>query len=287
MADELIKKEPNVTSNQIDHNALHQHSHTQSHLKNHQARSGLEYFIKGWSLAFSPGIKRFVFLPLLANTVLMSALFYWFFTVLDGMVDWGLSYVPSWLHWLGYLIVVILILTLVILFCYFFSTVTNFIAAPFNGILAEQVEAQLTGMPAPETSWISLLKDLPRILNRELQKLGHYLLWAVLILLTYFIPVIGQTVTPVVWFLFTAWQINIQYADYPFDNHKIKFHRMRRLLMQNKADNLVFGILVSFFTMVPVLNLIVMPIAVCGATAMWVDRYRHQAVFESTQQDFR
>ncbi|OTQ27591.1 sulfate transporter CysZ [Gilliamella apicola] len=276
-----------MTSNQLDNNTQHRHSHTQSRHKNYQARNGFEYFFKGWSLAFSPGIKRFVFLPLLANIVLMSALFYWFFAILTGMVDWGLSYVPSWLNWLGYIMVFIIILILVILFCYFFSTVTNFIAAPFNGILAEQVEAQLTGMPAPDTTWISLIKDLPRILSRELQKLGHYLLWAIPILLTYFIPVIGQTVTPVVWFLFTAWQINIQYADYPFDNHKIKFHRMRALLKQNKVDNLMFGSLVSFFTMVPLLNLIVMPIAVCGATAMWVDRYRHQAVFESANQDFR
>ena len=276
-----------MTSNQLDSNTQHRHSHTQSRHKNYQARNGFEYFFKGWSLAFSPGIKRFVFLPLLANIVLMSALFYWFFAVLTGVVDWGLSYVPSWLNWLGYIMVFIVILILVILFCYFFSTVTNFIAAPFNGILAEQVEAQLTGMPAPDTTWMSLIKDLPRILNRELQKLGHYLLWAIPILLTYLIPVIGQTVTPVVWFLFTAWQINIQYADYPFDNHKIKFHRMRALLKQNKFDNLMFGSLVSFFTMVPLLNLIVMPIAVCGATAMWVDRYRHQAVFESTNQDFR
>ena len=276
-----------MTSNQLDSNTQHRHSQTQSRRKNYQAINGFEYFFKGWSLAFSPGIKRFVFLPLLANIVLMSALFYWFFAVLTGVVDWGLSYVPSWLNWLGYIMVFIVILILVILFCYFFSTVTNFIAAPFNGILAEQVEAQLTGMPAPDTTWISLIKDLPRILSRELQKLGHYLLWAIPILLTYLIPVIGQTVTPVVWFLFTAWQINIQYADYPFDNHKIKFHRMRALLKQNKVDNLMFGSLVSFFTMVPLLNLIVMPIAVCGATAMWVDRYRHQAVFESTNQDFR
>ncbi|WP_334325772.1 sulfate transporter CysZ [Gilliamella apicola] len=276
-----------MTSNQLDSNTQHRHSHTQSRHKNYQARNGFEYFFKGWSLAFSPGIKRFVFLPLLANIVLMSALFYWFFAILTGVVDWGLSYVPSWLNWLGYIMVFIVILILVILFCYFFSTVTNFIAAPFNGILAEQVEAQLTGMPAPDTTWMSLIKDLPRILNRELQKLGHYLLWAIPILLTYLIPVIGQTVTPVVWFLFTAWQINIQYADYPFDNHKIKFHRMRALLKQNKVDNLMFGSLVSFFTMVPLLNLIVMPIAVCGATAMWVDRYRHQAVFESANQDFR
>ncbi|MCO6545662.1 MAG: sulfate transporter CysZ [Gilliamella sp.] len=276
-----------MTQNKLENLAQHRHSKKQTQNSNNQPTTGIEYFFKGWSLAFSPGIKRFVFLPLIANVVIMSALFYWFFTAISGMVDWGVSYMPSWLHWLGYIIVFMVILALVILFCYFFSTVTNIIAAPFNGLLAEQVEAQLTGIPATDMSWISLIKDLPRIFRRELQKLLNYLLWAIPILLTYFIPVIGQSVTPVVWFLFTAWQINIQYADYAFDNHKITFHRMRELLKQDRVDNLTFGMIVSIFTMVPLLNLIVMPIAVCGATAMWVDRYRHQALFDSSSQDFR
>ena len=265
-------------------------NHHQSNNNNgsHQNRSanGIEYFMKGWSLAFNPGIKRFVFLPLVANVVIMSALFYWFFSMITGMVDWGLAFVPNWLQWLGYIISFIIVLTLVILFCYFFSTVTNIIAAPFNGLLAEQVEAQLTGIPAPDTSWMSLIKDLPRIFGREMQKLLNYLLWAIPILLTYFIPIIGQFVTPIVWFLFTAWQINIQYADYAFDNHKISFHNMQALLKQDKVDNLTYGILVSLFTMVPLLNLIIMPIAVCGSTAMWVDRYRHQALFTSSRHNF-
>ncbi|SCC25894.1 CysZ protein [Gilliamella bombicola] len=279
----------NKLENQMQHRYSQNQTYNQSnnHNPKRQPTTGIEYFFKGWSLAFSPGIKRFVFLPLIANIVVMSALFYWFFTAITGMVDWGLSYVPGWLHWLGYIIVFIVILMLVILFCYFFSTVTNIIAAPFNGLLAEQVEAQLTGMPAVDTSWISIIKDLPRVFGREFQKLINYLLWAIPILLTYFIPVIGQSVTPVIWFLFTAWQINIQYADYAFDNHKITFQRMRELLKQDRVDNLTFGMLVSFFTMVPVLNLIIMPIAVCGATAMWVDRYRHQALFDSGSQDFR
>jgi CysZ protein len=250
-------------------------------------KSGIEYFIEGWFLAFSPGLKRYVFLPLLANIAVMSALFYWFFVSITGMVDWGLSFFPSWLHWLGYIISIVVILTLVILFCYCFSTVANIIAAPFNGLLAEQVEAQLTGIPAPDISWINLIKDVPRILMRELQKFGYYLLWAIPIFLSYFIPVIGQTVTPIIWFLFTAWQINIQYADYAFDNHKISFERMRQLLKQDCADNVLFGILIGFFTMMPLFNLIIMPIAVCGSTAMWVDRYRHQALFASKSCDFR
>ncbi|MFO5533262.1 sulfate transporter CysZ, partial [Klebsiella pneumoniae] len=32
--------------------------------------------------------------------------------------------------------------------------------------------------------------------------------------------------------------------------------------------------LTSLFTMIPVLNLVILPVAICGATAMWVDCYR-------------
>ncbi len=51
---------------------------------------------------------------------------------------------------------------------------------------------------------------------------------------------------------------------------------MRSALRQHKTDNMQFGALVSLFTMIPLLNLAIMPVAVCGATAMWVDRYRAQ-----------
>ena len=49
---------------------------------------------------------------------------------------------------------------------------------------------------------------------------------------------------------------------------------MRAALRERKSLNMQFGALVSLFTLVPVLNLAIMPVAVCGATAMWVDCYR-------------
>ena len=49
---------------------------------------------------------------------------------------------------------------------------------------------------------------------------------------------------------------------------------MRNALSQNKWMNYTFGTLVSLFTMIPFVNFVVMPIAVCGATAMWVKEYR-------------
>lgn len=154
------------------------------------------------------------------------------------------------------------------------STIANWIAAPFSGLLAEQLEARLTGATPPDVGVFGIMKDIPRIMKREWQKLAWYLPRAIVLLLLYFIPGVGQTVAPVLWFLFSAWMLAIQYCDYPFDNHKVPFRTMREALRRRKVMNMQFGALTSLFTMIPVLNLVILPVAICGATAMWVDCYR-------------
>lgn len=235
------------------------------------SHNGVYYFLQGWSLIKLPGIRRFVLFPLLINIIFMFSAFYWLFKRLSGWITWMMSYVPGWLQWLDYLIWPIAVLFILFIFAYLFSTIANIIAAPFNGLLAEQLEARLTGKPIPETS---IIKDIPRIMKREWIKLVYYIPRAAVILVLYLVPGVGQTLIPVLWFLFSAWMITIQYCDYPFDNHKIEFHLMKRALKQYKVDSFQFGSLVYLFTLIPVLNLVIMPVAVCGATAMWVDRYK-------------
>nr|WP_038381471.1 sulfate transporter CysZ [Pantoea sp. IMH] len=236
--------------------------------------SGIHYFSQGWKLVTLPGIRRFVIMPLLINILLMGGAFIWLFWQLGQWLPALMSHVPEWLQWLSYLLWPLTVLSILLVFSYFFSTLANWIAAPFCGLLSEQLEAKLTGVPLPDSGWAGMVKDIPRIMKREWQKFAWYLPRALVLLLLYFIPGFGQTVAPILWFLFSAWMLSIQYCDYPFDNHKISFAQMRTALKRNKADNLQFGALVSLFTLVPVLNLVIMPVAVCGATAMWVDRYR-------------
>ncbi|WP_312952207.1 sulfate transporter CysZ [Superficieibacter sp.] len=238
------------------------------------SRSGLYYFSQGWKLISLPGIRRYVFMPLLINVLLMGGAFWWLFTRLDTWIPALLSYVPDWLQWLSYVIWPLAVISILLVFGYLFSTLTNWIAAPFNGLLAEQLEARLTGATPPDGGIMGIMKDLPRIMKREWQKLAWYLPRAVLLLILYFIPGVGQTVAPILWFLFSAWMMSIQYCDYPFDNHKVPFRTMRGALRTRKMTNMQFGMIVNLFTMIPVLNLFIMPVAVCGATALWVDEYR-------------
>lgn len=162
------------------------------------------------------------------------------------MISEWIGQLPSFLSWLSYVLWPLLALTILATFSYFFSTLANFIASPFNGLLAEKVEQHLSGERIGEEGVWALVKDVPRILSREWRKLLYVLPKALGLFLLLLIPALGQTLGPIAWFLFTAWMLAIQYCDYPFDNHKISFHDMRNTLKQNQSKAYGFGMLVAF-----------------------------------------
>lgn len=237
----------------------------------------MDYFFQGFRLIRTKGLKRFVFFPLAINLILFSVAFYFLFGEISASIVWLTNLIPDW-EWLGwlktglsYIIWPIAVVSILLIFALIFGTLANWIAAPFNGLLAEKVEQHLIGQPMDDSGLTDVLKDIPRTLGRELSKLTYYLPRAVVFLLIFFmLPVFGQ----VIWFMFSAWMMAIQYCDYPCDNHKLPFKDMRRVLLANRTHSFSFGIAVSLFSLIPIVNFLVMPVAVCGATALWVDKLR-------------
>lgn len=237
-------------------------------------RSGIGYFFYGAKLCFKPGIRRFVILPLIMNFILFGGSLFYLYSNISTWLDAWIATIPDMFSWLSYILTPLIWIMIIAIFSYFFSTVANWIAAPFNGLLAEKLEYLLTGQGSQDQSIFSVVKDTPRILHREWIKLVYYLPKALGLFIFMLIPAIGQTVGPILWFIFSAWMMAIQYCDYPFDNHKVSFPKMKSDLSDDKYCACSFGAMVALFTMVPVINLFIMPIAVCGATAMWVEKYK-------------
>ncbi|GAA5137611.1 sulfate transporter CysZ [Thalassotalea piscium] len=235
------------------------------------ANSGAGYFFKGFELIRMKGIRRFVFIPLIINLVLFSVAFYYLFLELQTYMDAIEAWLPEWLSWLSVVIWPVAVLFILVMFSFIFSSVANWLAAPFNGLLSEKMEALLTNEQPPSGNAFEIVKDIPRTLSREWCKFRYYIPRAIGFLLLYWIlPVIGQ----ILWFLFLAWMMAIQYKDYPFDNHKVNFDEMKNALQERKGLSYSFGIITALFSMLPIVNLVVMPVAICGATALWVDHYR-------------
>lgn len=239
--------------------------------KTYSAKSGAGYFILGFSLIKMKGVKRFVVIPLLVNLVLFFFAFSYLYEHLNVYLNQLQSYLPTWLEWLMMIVKPFAVIGIIFLFSFIFSAVANWLAAPFNGLLSEKVEYLLSGSTVPDTGVTDIVKDIPRTLTREWQKLTYYIPRALgFFLIFLFLPLIGQ----IIWFLFVAWMMAIQYKDYPFDNHKIPFNEAKEVLANNRGLSYSFGITTTIFAMLPIVNLIVMPVAICGATALWVDHYK-------------
>ena len=233
--------------------------------------SGTRYFLNGFSLITTKGLKRFVFIPFAINLLMFSIAFYFLIGVISEGVGYILSWLPEFLNWLEYLLWAFAIVTMLLIFALVFGTIANWIAAPFNGLLSEKVERYLTGQPMGDDGISAIIKDIPRTLGREAAKLIYFIPRALIFLVLFFaLPVVGQ----ILWFLFTAWMMAIQYCDYPFDNHKIGFRPMRLELSQRRGKCFSFGITVNVFSLVPIVNFLVMPAAICGATQMWVEQIK-------------
>jgi CysZ protein len=236
-----------------------------------QLGKGFEYFLSGFKLISQKGLKRFVLIPLLINVVLFGGSLFYIIGWIGSGVAWMTDYLPDFLLWLEFLIWPIAILLVLFIYSLVFTVITNFIAAPFNGLLSEKVELHLTGQRVNDDGLADLIKDVPRMLGRELTKLVYYLPKAIgFLLLLLLVPVFGQ----IMWFLFSSWMFAVQYIDYPFDNHKVPFDEARQHLKQKQGLSYGFGVAVLLFSMIPILNLIVMPVAVCGATRLFVDNSR-------------
>jgi len=239
------------------------------------ANNGAGYFFKGFELIKLKGIRRFVFIPLTVNIILFSFAFNLMYQQLDNYMVAFQEWLPESLTWLTTLVWPIAILFVLVTFSFIFSSVANWIAAPFNGLLAEKIEARLTNASPPAGSPVDIIKDVPRTLSREWCKFRYYLPRAIgFFILSWVLPVIGQ----ILWFLFLAWMMAVQYKDYAFDNHKVNFDDMKIALKQHKGLSYSFGITTAVFSMIPVINLLVMPVAICGATALWVDHYRDEYI---------
>jgi CysZ protein len=232
--------------------------------------SGAGYLLQGMRLITRPGLRRFVLMPLLINILVFSAAIWYGVTRFESFLVWMQAKVPSWLQWLDWILWPLFVLGLVILVFYSFTLAANLLAAPFNGLLAEKVELQLTGRSLSEGGgWKKALVELLPSLIDELRKLLFAMLLAIPFLILFLIPGINL-LAPLLWFLYTSWILTLEYSDYPMGNNGLKFREMRARLRGRRVLGLGFGAATAGLTMVPVLNFIAMPSAVAGATAMWV-----------------
>lgn len=238
--------------------------------------TGANYLVSGAQLITKPKFRLFIIVPILVNIaifiVLTSVMFNYFSDVVDAMVgaipDW--SWLEGFKSTIAWIISVLSAFIAIVLYGYSFSVITNILAAPFYGFLAERVEEHITGNTPPSESIISMTV---RTVGRELVKLWYFISRGFLVFIAAFIlgfiP-LAQFFLPVLLFLWAAWSMAIQYSDYCADNNQIGFTQFREGLAEKRFSAWGFGSLVFIGSTIPLVNIFVLPAAVAGGTILWI-----------------
>ena len=117
------------------------------------------------------------------------------------------------------------------------------------------------------------MRMIPRTLGREFIKFWYFVTRGFVVLLVFLalllmpgVNILG-TCLAILW---GCWCLCIQYTDYAADNNQTAFNELRNGLGKQKLTTYGFGGIVLVGSMIPVINILVPPIAVAGATIYWL-----------------
>lgn len=235
--------------------------------------AGANYLRRGFGLVARKELRPYVVVPILVNTLVFSAVIgigiYSYVLLLDALLSdgsgWWIELVRA-LLWLLFAVIggVIVFFT--------FTVLANLVAAPFNGLLAERVDRLISAAAPEDAASKNWLAHAAGAVADELRKLLHYLLILAPGLVLWWVPVLNLAV-PIYWVMVAVWMSALEYLSYPMENHGIGFREARKQLRQHRLLSLGFGASVVLASVVPLVNFLVMPAAVAGATLMWRERW--------------
>ncbi len=231
---------------------------------------GSSFVLRGFKLITKPGLKRYVIMPLLINSVVFSAVILFGAHLFEDLIN---SLLPDWLGWAEWILWPLFAIIAMGIVFFTFTLLTNLLGAPFNGYLSAAVENLVAGQKPDSGPGGSLLLEILKSIRAEGRKLLYFLIWAIPILILMVVP-FTSAIGAALWILFGCWMLCIEYADYPMANHNLSFNDQRQLLRARRTMALGFGATVMLMVLIPVINFIAMPVAVAGATVMWLEELK-------------
>jgi CysZ protein len=147
-----------------------------------------------------------------------------------------------------------------------FVALTLIVGDPFYEIISKRVDERLGNAPVEaDIPWYTTIRWN---LSDSLRLLALSLSVSVPLFFAGFLPVIGQTLVPVLDVAFGAWLIALEVTGIPFNRRGLRLADRRRLLRANRAFVLGFGVPVFLLLMIPLAGVLVIPAAIAGSTIL-------------------
>jgi CysZ protein len=209
-------------------------------------------------------------IPPAITSVIFTGLLIALITQLDPAVEWLTPFADGWARGAAMTIRVLvggaLVAGAVLVMVISFTTLTLALGSPLYDKLSESVEREFGDVPELDES---VARGIFRALRQAVGLIAVAALGALLLFATGFVPVIGQTVVPVISAIFGGWMLGIELVGSPFERRGWLRLADRRAAMRTRRLR-VLGFAVPTFLLlaIPFVGVVVFPIATAGGTIL-------------------
>lgn len=239
---------------------------------------GFRSFFSGISFLIArPRLWWLAIVPASIGIIMLIVMFVGFFHYYGDLHAWIISHVGHlhidnpdawWMHVLNVLLwvvdllvqlLVVLVSAILILLVFYIATLV--ISAPFNDMLSERVEEEVTGVKTPPFSIKRMIRETGHTMWIEVLKGLVFISVPIVSLVLLIIPAIGGICYLVVTLIFGMWDMGFTYIDYPMGRRHMSFMQRMRFAWRNKSALVGFG----WIFIIPFLNFFfIAPMAVGG-----------------------
>ncbi|WP_017624688.1 EI24 domain-containing protein [Nocardiopsis chromatogenes] len=207
--------------------------------------------------------------PLFTSLLFLGALIALLYNIAD-LAAWATPFAEAWAGgWrntvritAGVLMVGAAVLVMVV----GFTGLTLALGSPLYDLIAEDVEERMGGAPEADES---LTGSIARSVRQSLVLVLISALIALPLLIAGFVPVVGQTVVPVVSALFGGFMLGMELVGAAFDRRGLRrLGDRRRAIWSRKALSLGFAVPAYFLLAIPFVAVLVFPAATAGGTLL-------------------
>ena len=159
--------------------------------------------------------------------------------------------------------------SVLILGTFLLCLIGNILAAPFHEWMSEKVrELEIGKKEERPFSFKVLFQEGKRMIGTQIKKLSLILFLEVLVLLLIFIPVFGTVLSGALTLILLA----LQFIDFPLEIEKLSVQEQRNRFLKFPGAWLGFGAGISILLAIPILNFLILPAGVVGASLLYYRR---------------
>jgi CysZ protein len=210
-------------------------------------------------------------LPPLITSLLFTAALVTLVTQLDQLVGWLTPFADAWAPGVANTVRVLIGFAVVagaaLLMVITFSALTLALGAPLYDKISEFVDDELGNAPEPLEE--PLARSLGRGLRQSLTLIGISVLVGLVLLVAGFVPVLGQTVVPVVSAVFGGWMLCTELIGSAFERRgRLRLADRRAAMRRRRARVLGFAVPTFLLLAVPFAAVVVFPVATAAGTVL-------------------